>query len=267
MLGVEMTDMSMGFLPRNVWRKNAILSTCTEMSVRSHSFKKVRFLDFFNKLSVSTFTRCKWLDVGEKEVKKYISDPSKKLTSHRLFEKVNSIITDQMAIIADVGDAMFGGSGISVNRNHFLSPAFYNSMGFAIPGCLGAHCANTNLRCLVLVGDGSFQMTSNELSTIIRRGFNPIIVVLNNGGFMTERFFKDGPYNDIGNWNYHNMGMVLGGGIGEQVTTEGELDLAFAKALASKQVFIINAMLDKTDASPALKKVIGGTLAAKMNNK
>jgi thiamine pyrophosphate-dependent acetolactate synthase large subunit-like protein len=61
--------------------------------------------------------------------------------------------------------------------------------------------------------------------------------------------------------------MVLGGGIGEQVTTEGELDLAFAKALASKQVFIINAMLDKTDASPALKKVIGGTLAAKMNNK
>jgi indolepyruvate decarboxylase len=80
---------------------------------------------------------------------------------------------------------------------------------------------------------------------------------------MTERIFKDGPYNDIPNWNYHKMPELIGGGAGEIVRTEGELDAAMKLALASKELFIINAVVDKNDASPALKKVIGG-LAAKM---
>jgi thiamine pyrophosphate-dependent acetolactate synthase large subunit-like protein len=56
---------------------------------------------------------------------------------------------------------------------------------------------------------------------------------------------------------------LIGGGAGEIVRTEGELDAAMKLALASKELFIINAVVDKNDASPALKKVIGG-LAAKM---
>jgi indolepyruvate decarboxylase len=263
MLGVEMTDVSVGFISKKVIRRNAIISSSEETTIRSHSFKKVSFQDFFEKLTKATYERKPCKEIGEKESKPYTAEPSKKLTTQRLFEKIESVITDRTAIIADVGDSMFGSSGITVNRNHFLSPAFYNSMGYAIPGTLGVLCSDSNLRCLAIVGDGSFQQTSLELGTIVARKHNPIIVVINNGGFLTERIFKDGPYNDIPNWNYHKMPELIGGGAGEIVRTEGELDAAMKLALASKELFIINAVVDKNDASPALKKVIGG-LAAKM---
>lgn len=255
MLGVEMTDVSVGFLPRKIFRRNAIISTCNETSVRSHSFAKVNFADFFDKLIKIESTRRHWVETAEKEPKKFTPEDAK-LTTARLFEKIDSIITEHVAIIADVGDSMFGSCGITVNRNHFLSPAFYNSMGFAIPGSLGAQCANDKLRCLVIVGDGSFQQTSNELSTIVNKGFNPIVIVINNGGFLTERFFKDGDYNNIRNWNYHKMPELIGGGEGEIVETEIQFDSAIKKALMSKKLFIINAVVDKLDASLALKRVM-----------
>lgn len=263
MLGVEMTDVSVGFIPKKVIRRQAIISSSEETTIRSHSFKKVSFSDFFDKLTKANYARKPLQEIGEKESKTYTAEPSKKLTTKRLFEKIESVITDRTALIADVGDSMFGSSGITVNRNHFLSPAFYNSMGYAIPGTLGVLCADSNLRCIAIVGDGSFQQTSNELGTIVHRGHNPIVVVINNGGFLTERIFKDGAYNDIPNWNYHKMPELIGGGTGELVRTEGELDDAMKRAIASKELFIINAVVDKNDASPALKKVIGG-LASKM---
>ena len=76
---------------------------------------------------------------------------------------------------------------------------------------------------MVLVGDGAFQMTCLELSTAVRHGFNPIVMVLNNKGYTTERFLQEGPFNDILNWNYHRLPDLLGGGWGFEVRTEGEL--------------------------------------------
>ncbi len=66
----------------------------------------------------------------------------------------------------------------------------------------------------MIVGDGAFQMTGMELSTIARHGLNPIVVVLNNHGYTTERFLLEGPFNDIQNWAYHKVPEVVGAGIG-----------------------------------------------------
>jgi indolepyruvate decarboxylase len=263
MLGVEMTDVSVGFLPKKIMQRNAIISSCDEMRIHSHSFNNVSFGDFFDRLTNAEYTRNRFKQIGEKCTRLHVTQPENKITVKRFFEKVDSIITDKMAIVADVGDSMFGSSSLTVNRNHFLSPAFYNSMGFAIPGALGASCTDPNLRCIAIVGDGSFQQSSSELSTIVKKGFNPIVFVLNNGGFLTERFFKDGPYNDIQNWQYHKICDLIGGGEGRIVKTEGELDSAINEAIASKKLFIINVVVDPKDASPALQKVIGD-LANKM---
>ena len=78
----------------------------------------------------------------------------------------------------------------------------------------------------MIVGDGAFQMTGMELSTVARYGLNPIVVVLNNHGYTTERFLLDGPFNDIHEWQFHKIPEVLGRGLGLEVRTEGELDAA-----------------------------------------
>ena len=68
--------------------------------------------------------------------------------------------------------------------------------GLRVPASVGAQLSMPNKRPLVIVGDGAFQMTGTELSTIVRYGLNPIVVVLNNHGYGTERHLLEGAFND-----------------------------------------------------------------------
>jgi indolepyruvate decarboxylase len=141
-------------------------------------------------------------------------------------------------------------------HTEFLSPAYYTSMGFGVPAALGASMANPSPRILVVVGDGAFQMTGMELSTIASHKLNPIIVVLNNRGYTTERFLLEGSFNDIHNWAYHRIPDVLGAGMGLEVRTVEELDQALASALAYTEAYsLINVHLDPYDRSPALERL------------
>ena len=116
--------------------------------------------------------------------------------------------------------------------------------------------ANPGSRPLVLVGDGAFQMTGVELSTSIRYGLDPIVVVLNNRGYGTERPMQDGPYNDVPAWQYHRLPDVLGGGRGFLVRTEKELDAALRAAAAhTGSLCLLEVLLDPLDRSPALQRL------------
>jgi TPP-dependent 2-oxoacid decarboxylase len=160
-------------------------------------------------------------------------------------------------VIADIGDSLFGATDLEMHRHtEFLSPAYYTSMGFGVPAALGASMANPTPRVLVVVGDGAFQMTGMELSTMAKHHLNPIIVILNNHGYTTERFLLDGPFNEIHNWAYHRIPDVLGAGMGLEITTIGQLDAALKKAFAFTDGFsLLNVHLDPYDRSPALERL------------
>ena len=116
--------------------------------------------------------------------------------------------------------------------------------------------ANPHARILVIVGDGAFQMTGMELSTIARRRLNPIVVVMNNKGYTTERFLLEGSFNDIHDWAYHKIPEVLGTGLGLEVRTEGQLGAALDAAMANATSFsLLTVHLDPLDRSPALDRL------------
>jgi indolepyruvate decarboxylase len=99
-------------------------------------------------------------------------------------------------------------------------------------------------------------MTGLELATAARYGLNPIVVVLNNSGFGTERPMQDGPYNDVATLRYHRLPELLGAGRGQLVRTETELDDALNAARQATESFcLIEARLDPNDRSPALKRL------------
>jgi indolepyruvate decarboxylase len=162
-----------------------------------------------------------------------------------------------MTVIADIGDSLFGAADLEMHRHtEFLSPAYYTSMGFGIPATVGASMANSDARILVIVGDGAFQMTGMELSTIARHNLNPIVVVLNNHGYTTERFLLEGSFNDIQDWAYHKVPDVVGGGMGVEIRTVGELEAGLRAALANTASFsLLNVHLDPYDRSPALERL------------
>ena len=95
-----------------------------------------------------------------------------------------------------------------------------------------------------------------ELSTIARYKLNPIVVILNNNGYMTERFLLEGSFNDVHQWAYHKIPEVLGGGLGFEVRTEAELDAALNAAVANTSGYsLLNVHLGQLDRSPALDRL------------
>lgn len=101
-------------------------------------------------------------------------------------------------------------------------------------------------------------MTGMELSTIVRHGFAPVVIVLDNGGYGTERLLHPGDhkFNDIHPWQYHKLPEVLGGGTGYEVRTEGDFDQALRSAWNdSRGMSLIHVHLDPRDASPVLERI------------
>ena len=106
---------------------------------------------------------------------------------------MNTFIDENTMVIADIGDSLFGAADLVIQkRTEFLSPAYYTSMGFAIPAARGAQMNQRGLRPVVFSGDGAFQMTGLELSGIARAGWNPVGFVLIKHGYSTERVIHDG---------------------------------------------------------------------------
>ncbi|MFM7039382.1 MAG: alpha-keto acid decarboxylase family protein [Planctomycetaceae bacterium] len=258
LLGAFMSDINLGGFTAHLDPARCIYATSEKLRIGHHYFHDVLFSDFMQALAAPEFAvRRKAPRIHQPEVRAWKAVPEAAMTISRLFAKINAILDDNLVVVADTGDSLFAAADLAISqRTEFLSTAYYTSMGFAIPAAVGVQAANRNLRPLVLVGDGAFQMTCMELSTAVRKQFNPIVVVLNNKGYSTERFIQEGPFNDIHNWQYHRLPELLGSGWGFEVHTEGDLEKAFRAALANVDCFsILNVHLDKLDVSPALKRL------------
>jgi indolepyruvate decarboxylase len=266
MLGAFMTDINLGVFTARLDPARCIYATSEKLGIRYHIFEEVRFKDFMRGLARAKLRRRRLESLPRpKPALAFGAAPragrrgmsQQRLTIRRLFERLNSFLTADTVVISDVGDALFGAGDLFIHRGtEFLAPAYYTSMGFAIPAAVGAQCANPKLRPLVLVGDGAFQMTGMELATVARYKLNPIVIVLNNGGYGTERPMQDGPYNDVWPWRFHRFPEVLGAGRGFLVETERDLNAALVAAEQHTEGFcLIEAVLDPSDRSPALERL------------
>lgn len=265
MFGVLLTDMTLTFMPSKFKKRNTVNCAVEGLQIRNHTFTDVHFQDFCQTLFKSDVGKLEYIP-EVKELKKTFVPTKDPITSLRFFEKINSVINENFSIIADVGDCLFGAADLVMhNKSSFIASSFYTSMGGAIPGALGMCLAQPNKRPIVLVGDGAFQMSCTELGTLVARNMNPIVFVLNNRGYTTERFLLDGKFNDIPNWNYHLYNQLIGGGEGYLVETEQELEDAVSKAISSKVLTLINVSIGQMDVSPALKRMTEG-LAKRVQN-
>ncbi len=260
LLGALMTDIDLGGFTAKIDQKKSIYINSEKFSVRYHNYEEISLKDFIVTLIEST-------DIKERI--EFINNPmshnhesfsaikGQKITIKRLFQCINSFLKDDMIVLADIGDALFGGTDLVIHRKtEFLSPAYYASMGFAVPASIGTQLANPKLRPLVIVGDGAFQMTGMEISTALRFNLNPIVIVLNNGGYGTERSILDGSFNDIPTWQYNLIPKIVGGGKGFIVETEEQFEDALLYAESNTECFcILDIHIDINDKSPALQRL------------
>ncbi len=258
LLGVFLSDINLGIFTSHLDEGKSIYVTSEKVSIQYHTYEGVEMEDFVRAMAAANIRQREDVDIPHPPSPQTPEPVSEKqITVKYLFQRLNSFLDDNTVVIADPGDAMFAAIDMTIHcATEFLSPAYYTSLGFAVPASLGTQLARPELRPLVLVGDGAFQMTGMELSTIARFHLNPIIVVLNNQGYGTERPMLDGRFNDIHLWNYSRIPQVLGVGKGYDIRTEGQLEKALREVQKLADCFcILDVHLDPEDRSLALERL------------
>lgn len=262
LLGTFMTDINLGIYTAKLDVRNVVYATSEQLQISYHQYPNVPLGEFISKMISANPTPIHRHIPENLHLKKpqlFQAVPGAPLTVTRIVERINTQIDAQTIVIADIGDALFASSELVIHeRTDYLSPAYYTSMGFSVPAALGACVAKPDDRVLVIAGDGAFQMTGQEMSSLIRLKFSPVIIVLDNHGYGTERFLQKGTwkYNEIAVWNYSKLPEVYGGGKGYLVTTEEEFDRALSEAWADKsQLHLIHAKLVENDASRTLLRL------------
>ena len=265
LLGAFMTDINLGINTANLDPGRCVYATSEQLRIRHHHFHDVLLQDFLKELTAAKPATAKRpvLKRAKGDAKPFELKPDAPLTIARLIARLDAALDSDTIVISDVGDSLFSTTELTMHgRTEYIGPAYYTSMGFAVPASLGAAVARPQERTVAVVGDGAFQMTGQELSTLIRHKFHHICIVLDNKGYGTERFLHPGDFNEINPWQYHKLPEVYGGGKGYEVRTEGEFDAALTKAWTDKTVSLIQAHLSVTDKSQAL-----GRLAERLSKK
>ncbi len=259
-LGDIRTDMALNFQPAKFKKPQVIEATIDQIRVRSHSYPAIRFQDFCEALfQIPGTPRPEPKVPTGFPLPIWNPESGANITTAGLLSAINHHLSAKLAVIADVGDVMFGASDLHIRSSYaFLSPAYYTSMGSAIPGAVGVAFARPDVLPVVLVGDGAFQMSCTELSTLVRYKKSAIVVVLNNDGYTTERYLLEGDFNDLPMWNYERIVDVIGGGTGWVIRTETELAAALDTALKCGGIHILNVHVDRYDVSPGLRRVTEG---------
>lgn len=262
MLGAFMTDINLGIYTAQLDVRNVIYATSEHLQISYHQYPNVPLGDFLLKVIAANPGPDRRHIPEHLHLKKphaFQVKADEALTVTRIIERINTQLDAQTIVIADIGDSLFASSELVIHeRTDYLSPAYYTSMGFSVPAALGACVAKPQDRVLVIAGDGAFQMTGQEMSTLIREGYSPIIIVLDNHGYGTERFLQEGTwkYNEIAVWNYSKLPEVYGGGKGHIVRNEAEFDAALSEAWDDRsQLHLIHAKLVENDASKTLRRL------------
>ncbi|PPD81287.1 hypothetical protein GOBAR_DD21792 [Gossypium barbadense] len=120
-----------------------------------------------------------------------------------LFKHIQDMLSKDSAVIAETGDSWFNCQKLHLPENcGYEFQMQYGSIGWSVGATLGYAQAAKDKRVIACIGDGSFQVTAQDISTMIRCGQKSIIFLINNGGYTIEVEIHDGPYNVIKNWNY-----------------------------------------------------------------
>jgi indolepyruvate decarboxylase len=189
------------------------------------------------------------------------------LSARRLFQHIQGCLDGRTTLVAETGDAWFQAMDLRLPEGcRFEIQMQYGSIGWSVGALLGLAAADPGRRVIGLVGDGSFQMSAQELSTLLRYRLPAMVFLLNNGGYTIEKVLHEGPYNDLQPWRYTALAEAMRGDaplLARTVRTEAELAAVLDQAKGFKGLALIEAVLDPHDCSRAL---LGwGTAVAEYN--
>lgn len=189
------------------------------------------------------------------------AEDSAPLTRAEMVHQINELISADSTLFAETGDSWFngmhmqlpGGAGFEIEMQ-------WGAIGWSVPSAHGYAVAKGNEHhTILMVGDGSFQLTAQEVCNMIRYEDNITVIVVNNKGYVIESALHEGPYNYYKNWDYAGLVSAFnagdGEGIGITATTAGELRQALRIASENtRRPVVIEAQIPHDDMTQDLVK-------------
>jgi indolepyruvate decarboxylase len=260
-LGVLQTDLTLGAFTANLDHKREVLCSDTDVTVGYRTYKGVPLWAFLPALNAALGG--KTLNISHESIADHAPfvATGASLTVERTIDAISSHIDERHGVLLDPGEALFASVDMRVPTWSHGS-GYYATMGYAVPGAVGAGLADPDRRPVVLVGDGAFAMTGLEVASCAFHGVPAVFIILDNQGYGTQRPILEGPFNEIHALAAEKLIDVIGMGQGWLVETEVELDAALSAALSCNEICIIRVRLPKTARSAALSR-LGAALAAR----
>ena len=253
-LGVLPTDLNLGAYTTHLPSAHLIDCTDTDVSVGPRTYRHVPLTAFLPALLEAVAATPDTSTTAPLIQPVFTPQGQVEIHVERLIAAVAAHMDSRHGLIVDPGDCLFASVELPVPA-WSLASAYYATMGYAMPAAIGAGKADPEHRPVVLVGDGAFAMTGLEAGWAAFHGVNPIVIVLDNHGYGTQRPMLDGPFNNIAPLAAERLVDVFGVGQGWLATTEDDLEAALTEAFAYQELAIVRVVVPQGSISPALARL------------
>ena len=267
-IGVKLTDTITGGFTQGFTKEQVIEIHPYTVKIIDKKYGPVIMKDVLQHLSDSIELR----NVETLEIKPFTSESlsiteefnpkAQIVTQKRFWQQMYHFLKENDVLIAEQGTPFFGSATIPLpNNTTYVGQPLWGSIGYTLPALLGTQLADLSRRNILIIGDGSFQLTVQELSTMLRHNLKPIIFLINNNGYTVERAIhgQNQPYNDIQMWKYNKLTNVFGSEE-KSLTFKVENETEFAEVLTkitinTDRLIFIEVVMSQGDQPELLAKL------------
>lgn len=207
--------------------------------VKNKRYDNVLMKDVLNRLAEGIEARDIALPEKKPSFEKVTDEDAKdvELSVKYVFPRLQEFFKPNDIIFVETGIIPHGFAPTRLQKNTDVNTqTLWGSIGWATASALGGQMAAKDRRTILITGEGSHQLTASEVSTMMRNGLKPIIIVINNSGYTIERVLSDDPmdfFNDIAKWDYSKLPEVFEG---EAWVAQAKTNLEFDKALKQAEI-------------------------------
>lgn len=201
-------------------------------------YQKVSMVEFLPLLTAALPKEPRVFDLGPRGKPEPIHEGTE-ITHNYLWNKVPEYIDENAVICAETGTAEFASLNLDGPKGAtYITQFLWGSIGFSVGAAVGAAIANRARRVYLFVGDGSFQLTAQEISVFLHHGLTPVVFLLNNDGYCIEKLIHgpDRAYNNFQMWQYSKTLDFFGAHL-ERNTKEGCSKVGFEGMVSTRDEF------------------------------
>jgi indolepyruvate decarboxylase len=255
--GINLNDITTAAYSARLDLARFITIGLNDVKIGQQVFNSVRLSDMLVELS-KVKSPTPWYRRTPQKAPAISGSSSDRITMDALYPRYAAFIRPGDIVVLETGSSSLGlapmvlADGVRVEAQ-----VLWGSIGWATAAALGIALADPSRRTVLITGEGSHQLTANEVGSMGRYDANVVVFVLNNDGYLIERALEENPdwtYNDLSPWHYCELPKALGcaNWFTARVVTLAELDAAMRTAGQSKRGAYVEIVGGRMDMPPIL---------------